>query len=191
MTENRDWESRLAQLRKAFDEGFASPLSQPPQDLTEFALIAAGRHRCAIRINELAGLEPSRKVVPLPAKVRGLLGLSAVQGQLVPVFDLAALLGGGARDSAPRWMAMARGKEPVGFAFDEFEGSCRVPLQAVHALETAPVEAHLSRQAILVDSALVPVLEFASLRATIGSPKTQQAEIQKGKWNETNCDIRT
>ncbi|MBI5684196.1 MAG: chemotaxis protein CheW [Verrucomicrobia bacterium] len=152
--------------------------------MIEFALIVAGGQRYAIRIRELAGLEVNRKIAPVPAAMRGLLGLSAVQGQLVPVFDLAALLGAGARASTPRWMALHRGKELVGLAFDEFEGSRRVAAQAVHELASAPEQARMSRQAIRVDSALIHVLEISSLAAAIAPGEKERTERQSESGKE-------
>jgi len=167
-----DFEQHLADLRREFDAAFARPPAQKPQDLIELAFIAANGQRYAIRISELAGLEVNRKIVPVPAEVRGLLGLSAVEGQLVPVFELAALLGGGSRGATPRWIALHRGKELVGLAFDEFEGTRRVPVQALHAAAPSQEQSPLSRQTVELDLGLVNVLDVPSIVSGIaGSGK--------------------
>lgn len=173
-------ERHLAELRRVFDETFALPPPQPAQARTEFALVVAGGQRYAIRMSELAGLEVNRKIVPMPEGPRGLLGLSAVQGQLIPVFELAVLLGAGARGGAPRWIALHRSQELVGLAFDEFQGSCRLPANALHPLEPAQERAPLSRQAIQVDSGLVHVLDLPLLVSALAPGRKEKPEQQKG-----------
>ena len=164
---SKDYGQHLEELRRTFDEAFALPPLQVPEDLTEFALLVLGKQRYAIRISQLVGLEVDRKVEPLPAEVRGLLGLSAVKGQLVPVFDLAALVGSMAGSSTPRWMALHRDKELVGLAFDEFAGSHRVPARAVHALESASKQNPWNRQVVEMEAGLVPVLDVSLLVSSI------------------------
>jgi purine-binding chemotaxis protein CheW len=171
-----DLGQRLAELRRVFDETFALPPPQPAQAQLEFALVVAGGERYAIRMSELAGLEVNRKTVPMPAGPRGLLGLSAVQGQLIPVFELAALLGAGGRGGAPRWLALHRSQELVGLAFDEFLGSRRLPAEAVHALDPAPGRAPLSRQAIQVDSGLVHVLDLPLIVSAVALNRKEEPE---------------
>jgi purine-binding chemotaxis protein CheW len=170
------FERHLAELRRAFDETFALPPPQRPQAQIEFVLVVAGGERYAIRMSELAGLEVNRKIVPLPGGPRGLLGLSAVQGQLIPVFELAALLGAGARGGAPRWLALHRSQELIGLAFDEFQGSRRLPPDAIHALEPAPEQTPLSRHAIRVDSGLVHVLDLPLIVSAVALNRKEKSE---------------
>jgi chemotaxis signal transduction protein len=173
-------ERRLAELRAAFDEAFALPPPPPVQAQTEFALVVAGAGRYAIRMSEMAGLEVDRKIVPMPEGPHGLLGLSAVEGQLIPVFELGALLGGGERGGAPRWIALHRGQELVGLAFDEFQGSRRVASEAVHELEPTTERTLLSHQAIQVDSGLVHVLDLGLVVAGVARGGRQPSGQEKG-----------
>ncbi len=160
---SNDLAQRLAELRTAFDQTFTLPAIQPGEDSLDFALIAAGEHCFALRMSELAGVAVNRKIVPVPGNLRGLLGLSTVEGQLVPVFDLAAALGLPTTRTNPRWLALYRGAELVGLAFEKFHGLIRLHAQGVHPLEFTQQQAAYTRQAIQVDSEPVHVLEFSEL----------------------------
>ncbi len=169
MTQNiHDVELRLAALKAAFDNSFALPPAEPQHGWAEFLLIAVAGQAYAVRIRELSAVAVDRKIISVPVDAPGLLGLCAVGGQLVPVFDLAAILGAaGHRERPPRWMALYRDKDMIGLAFDEFQGSRRLAAQDVHTLEAAAGRAHLRPQAIKVDSRLVHVLDIASVALSI------------------------
>jgi chemotaxis signal transduction protein len=174
MIEPDNWEDRLAQLRAAFDDGFALPVQPAVQDPVRFALIRAGGCRYAIRVLELAGVQANLPIVPLPAGRPGLLGLSGLQGRLVPIFDLAVLLGADSAGAPPRWIALCRAAELIGLGFEEFEGAVRAAGREVHELESAPGQPGMSRVAIEVESALVHVLDMPGLIARIGAIETTE-----------------
>lgn len=171
-----DLGQKLAELRTAFDEAFASPPAQRDDDFLRIILIKAGGKRYGLRITELAGLETNRKVVPVPANVPGLRGLSAVRGELVAVYDLASIVGAGTPNLAPRWIALPRGSEPIGLAFEDFEGYRRIAAQAVHALDQASETGLLSRLAIQVDSGRVHILDLPAIASSIGPGGKKQPE---------------
>ena len=93
----------LAQLRAAFDETFAVP-PRSREELESVIQIRVGSEVFAIRTGHIGGLMKSRKIVPLPSRIPELLGVSALRGSLIPVFDLAALLGIPAGASRPSWL---------------------------------------------------------------------------------------
>ncbi|RPI22187.1 MAG: chemotaxis protein CheW [Acidobacteria bacterium] len=168
MTERLDeLDQRVKELRKAFDETFASPATLPERDWVELLLISFGAPRFAVPVSQLAGIEANRPIASLPAKRPGLIGLSAVHGGLVPVFDLGTLLGLPGRDGAPRWMALHHEQELLALAFDYLEGFLRVAARDVYPLESAPGVVHLTGQAIKVDSGLVYVVDIPSVVSAI------------------------
>jgi purine-binding chemotaxis protein CheW len=110
----------VAELRRAFDDGFErAPAAAAGME----ALLAlrAGDDALAVRLHETRGLERWRSVLPLPAVRPELLGLCGLRGQLVPVFDLAALLGG-ALATAPRWLILCGASETIALAVAHFDG---------------------------------------------------------------------
>jgi chemotaxis signal transduction protein len=50
---------------------------------------------------------------------------------VLPVFDLAAIIGYAREGEAPRWFVSSKGAAPVAFAFAEFDGYVEVPLSQV------------------------------------------------------------
>lgn len=150
---------QLDAIRKAFDDAFAAPPPQPPRDAADFLVIGVGGAPYAIRLADLIGLEANCQIVPMPTDRAALLGLCAVRGQLVPVFDLGQVMG--LRQVAPpRWVALHRSSGLVGLAFEALEGSQRVPLEDVHALEVPPAQARWARETIVIGSRLIQVVDI-------------------------------
>jgi purine-binding chemotaxis protein CheW len=120
---------RAAALREAFDRGFAeAPRTGLAEQVDLLALGLAG-HPFAIRLAETAGLFSDRKVTPTPTSIREFRGIAGIRGALVPVYDLAAVMGH-ASVARSRWLLLAR-EAPVAFAFDDFEGQLRLDSEAV------------------------------------------------------------
>src|ERR1019366_4473035 len=111
----------LAALRSAFDGTFVAP-PRSRQERYPVIQIRLGGEVFAVRAAHIAGLVKSRKIVPLPSRIPELLGVSALRGSLIPVYDLAALLGIPPAVSGPSWLMLAPGETPIGLAFDGFEG---------------------------------------------------------------------
>ncbi len=109
-------------LRRAFDETFASALPPRLADPEPFLLLRLGKDAHAVRIRDIRGFAAARRIVPLAGAGRDLLGIAGFRGSLVPVYDLAALLGYDDRSSAPRWFILCGDQESVAFAFEAFDG---------------------------------------------------------------------
>ena len=89
---------RLAALREEFDGSFGQPVRPPDAEHAELLTLRAGDRRYALRLTQTSGLHPDRPVTPLPGPLPALLGVAGFGGTIVPVFDLAALLGHPAPD---------------------------------------------------------------------------------------------
>jgi chemotaxis signal transduction protein len=127
---------KAAALRKAFDRERAIAFSAATEQPTESLLaIRVSRDAYAIRVNEISGVATGRKIVAIPSPISEFLGLAAVRGALVPVYSLAALLGYATEEEQLRWLALCGRDEPLGLAFNEFEGYLRVPAEQLHASE--------------------------------------------------------
>jgi chemotaxis signal transduction protein len=117
--------SDVAALRGEFDAGFAVPPRPPPPDLVPLLVVRVGGTVQAIALAELMSFTACGVVVPLPRQPSACLGLTAFRGKPIPVFDLAALLGRGAREASPRWLAVTQAG--IGFAVAELVGLVHVP----------------------------------------------------------------
>ena len=113
------------ELRQAFDASFAAPPAAEGEQLADFLIVRAAASRLAVRLSEVSLVEAVRKIVPLPAARRGLLGLAGVRGRPLPVFSLASLLGE-AEESAPRWLCVHESSEPIALGVDAIEQFLRV-----------------------------------------------------------------
>jgi chemotaxis signal transduction protein len=159
-----DLERTLAELRGAFDGAFAAPPRPAARDEVALLAIRAGGDAVTLRVLDVAGLLPLRKIVPLPSRRPELLGIVGLRGTVLPVYRLAQLLGRPAPAEPPRWIALAGSADRVGVAFEVFEGHIVVP-----ARDVQPVSGpgHLAEVA-LVGGAPRPVVAIPSiLRAII------------------------
>lgn len=153
-------EGRLGEMRRAFDSAFAAEPVAPPERVDLIALRTAGRPY-AVRASDVASVVATGTVVPFPCDEPALLGLGAVRGAPVPVYDLAALLGDGAA-KAPRWTILSHGPERLGLAFDELEGYLRVPAADLAAAPD-PAAGQAATELVRAGSSLRPVVSVASL----------------------------
>jgi chemotaxis signal transduction protein len=126
---------RLIELRADFDRSFAEPVRRHDREQAELLAIRAGGRPYALRLSQTSGLYPNRPVTPLPGPLPALLGVAGFGGAIVPVYDLAALLGHPAGEQ-PRWLVMAAGSPAMALAFHELDGHVRV------AADTIITEAH-------------------------------------------------
>jgi purine-binding chemotaxis protein CheW len=112
---------RLTALRQSFDESFAAP---PPPHKTAGKVLLAIRTagvQLAIRLEELAGVHPCRKIIPLPDKAGGLLGLAGLRGNLLAVYDLATLLGSPSAETRLRWLLVTAVDPHAALAIETLE----------------------------------------------------------------------
>jgi chemotaxis signal transduction protein len=125
---------RVTDLRRAFDESFgASPESAPEETIDILAIRISG-DAYGFDTRGLASLAPSPRVVPVPSRRLGLVGLVGIRGTLVPAYSLGVLLGYEPSRSPARWLALAGSPDPIAFGFDELEGFLRVNASDVRPL---------------------------------------------------------
>jgi purine-binding chemotaxis protein CheW len=151
-----------ARLRQDFDRSFAEAGVLRSADRVDLLRIRVGQASLALRCSEIAGVFADRIVVPIPSSAPELLGLAGLRREIVPVYSLAALVGGPSTDD-PRWLALAGCGASVAFAFDAFEGQARsAEPEAERASDPLAPAQHVSGIARL-DGRLYPVLDVGSL----------------------------
>jgi len=123
---------RLSQLRHSFDQAFADALPPEPPGFDDLLAIRVAGEPYAVRLTAISGLFVGWTVTQLPGPAAGLRGVAAYRGAIVPVYDLAMLLGY-PRSEAPRWLVLTREASPVALAFDGVEGHLRVPGDTIAA----------------------------------------------------------
>lgn len=151
-----------ADLREAFDRSFAvAPALEPPQ-LENFLAVRVSGDPYAIRSGGILAIHVDRRVAPLPSALPALLGVAGFRGQLMPVYDLAALIGGAAR-AAPRWLAVARAREAVALAFESFERQWLAEPQELLPDAGEPHTCAHLRGAVRIDGGVRPILNLESV----------------------------
>lgn len=124
MTERVDELSHALRLRREFDQAFAVDAREVVSEFEDFLRLRIEGRLYAFRLAELASLQAGLPVVGAQSAAPEFLGIAGLRGALVPVYDLHALLGHSPA-RGPRWLAITRGKDQVGLAFEEFDGHLR------------------------------------------------------------------
>lgn len=156
-----------AELRAAFDRTFAEGALGSELELEDVLTLTLGLAGYAVRLAEVAGLYADRKLVPVPSARSELLGIMGLRGELVPVYDLGALLGH-APLNAPRWFVIARAKGRVGFACAAADRLLRVARSEFSerpTLKDAP-EPHIAG-AVHIGNGLCPLIDLNSVVALV------------------------
>jgi chemotaxis signal transduction protein len=157
-------QNRLGELRTEFDSSFADPVRPHDEDHVELLAIRAGGRPYALRLSQTSGLYPDRPVTALPGPLPSLLGVAGFGGGILPVYDLAALLGHPAGER-PRWLLLAAGTPPLAFAFGDLDGHVRV------AAATILTEGHQGtgclRGMVPLPGGTRPIVDVAAARAAV------------------------
>ncbi|BCY12301.1 chemotaxis protein CheW [Actinoplanes sp. L3-i22] len=157
-------QTRVDRLRADFDRSFAVPLRTLDDDAVELLAVGVGGRAYAMRLSQTSGLYPDRPVTPLPTSVPALRGLAGFAGVVVPVYDLAALLGHPIADE-PRWLVLAGGTPPLALAFHQLDHHVRVPAgDVVDASGSTPVRGCLRGMVRLPDGDR-PIIDVPATRA--------------------------
>lgn len=169
---------RALALKRAFDDTFGEPAITDRAPLDDLLAIRVGDRPFALRLSEVAGVHADRAVTSLPTMVTELMGIMTVRGALVPVYDLASLLGWPTSTRA-RWLVIAAGA-PVGLAFDRLDGHLRVPRHTITAHENADPSRHMQEIVQLEDGAR-PIISLASVLDAIAS-RVRPAVADTDTW---------
>lgn len=164
---NKPAATRAGELRRAFDRGFAATPQVAAKHHADLLAIALSSAPYALQLGAVAGLYANKKITRIPTQTTALLGVAGFRGLILPVYDLAILIGLPALE-APRWVATVAGAD-LAIAFDAFEGHLRLPKNAVVPNESVDGgRQHIShllrstdtlRTVINLTSALRPILD--------------------------------
>ena len=123
---------RAAELRLAFDRGFAERAGLGRGIREALLAVRVDTQPFAIRLSEISGLFADKKITPVPGSDAALRGIAGFRGAIVPVYDLQILLGHTAASGAamPRWLVIAAAA-PVALAFTAFEQQIRAAHEAI------------------------------------------------------------
>jgi hypothetical protein len=153
-------EDRAAAMRAVFDRGFAQPRAVDRLDSERLLALGVGGDPYALRMEEIASLAVDRRITPLPSPVPEFAGIVGLRGAILPVYDLARLLGYPAAAQA-RWLAVLSAA-PVAVAFAAFDGYI-VPAGGSITFEAADSESRHVRVVARAPEFVRPVISLVSV----------------------------
>jgi chemotaxis signal transduction protein len=137
---------RVAQLRGAFDRTFQLPYQLKAKDVEAMIAFRTAGVPLAARVQHITGVIKRGVILPIPSIVSELLGVAVVRAVLVPIFDLAALLGL-PHGSEPQWFMLMNRETPIALAFDALEGRVEVERKRFYVDETSSHRKHIHQLA--------------------------------------------
>lgn len=158
----------VAALRQQFDEAFAQVPAGEEQALESLLAVRCGGARYAVRVTEIAALIVDVRITPVATPLTELLGIAGIRGAIVPVYDLAAILGQAA-DVPPRWIALAGSGTLVALAFAGLERHLRVPADRIVVQGSAATAPQHSREVVTLPDGGRPIISIASVLEAIES----------------------
>jgi chemotaxis signal transduction protein len=164
---------RAAELRLAFDRGFAQPIETDATVKTDLLAIRVGAETCAFRLREIAGLFVDKSITRIPGSAPALLGIAGFRGAITPVFNLQSLFGR-STTATPRWLVIAAGA-PVALAFDAFDGQMRVSPDAILPRPPGAQTLSYAREFVRTKARVYPVIDLPWILDAI---KTQRPDIK-------------
>lgn len=152
---------RFAELREAFDRSFAQTPIAEAVAVESLLAIRVGLDPYVLRMTEVAGLFADKKVTRLPSPVSELSGIAGFRGAVLPVYDLASLLGY-PRPASPRWLVVIA-VSPVALAFEEFDGYVTHREEAIAQEPQTGTRGGHVREVVQAGGFVRPVISLASV----------------------------
>jgi purine-binding chemotaxis protein CheW len=166
------YSTKASELRREFDRTFAEPQIGDTRLFEDLLAIRLGPDSYALRLSDVSGLFAEKKITRLPSRMPALIGIAAFRGAILPVYDL-ALLVGYANSATARWLAMAA-SEPAAFAFDAFEGHLRLSRNAIVAPEDQAGQSR-GREVARTADRVRPIVHMPSILEAIKQQQPQHA----------------
>jgi chemotaxis signal transduction protein len=165
-----DIAGRAAELRLAFDRGFAEPVRPGAASREGLLAVRIDTQPFAIRLSEISGLFADKKITPVPGSHAALRGIAGFRGAIVPVYDLQLLLGHLTTPgtATPRWLVIAAAA-PVGLAFTAFDQQIRAARAAIMPQPSGAQARGYTREFVRTRKFAGPLLHLPSVLEAIRS----------------------
>lgn len=168
---------RAEELRDAFDRSFVAPARIEEAAAADLLAIRIGSEACALRLTDIAGLFADKKITRVPGRAAALLGIAGFRGAVMPVYDLAALLGY-PMAKMPRWLAMASAA-PVAFAFEAFDGHRRLTRDALVRPETDDHARKYVSEMVRMDDIVRAIVDLPAILQAISTQRPQPSPTKE------------
>jgi hypothetical protein len=114
-----------AALRLSFDERFSRPVAETGAARMGALNVSVGGDAHLVRIAHIVGLHAKPQILRVPSASATLLGIVGLRGVIVPVFDLAILLGYPPTPTVT-CLITAGAPQPIAFGLEMFEAHVRI-----------------------------------------------------------------
>lgn len=169
--------SHADMLRQNFDRGFAKPRHAAAVAVEDFLALRLEAEPHALSLSEITGLFLDKKTIPIPGQTGALRGIAGFRGIVVPVYDLAALMGYKPA-ATPRWLVRTA---QAAFAFDGLDGHLRVPAAEIVPQSGEAHPHHHVRAFLTAPDYARPIVHVASLLDAIARQATQPGLAAAGQ----------
>jgi len=170
--EGVDVNARAIALRAEFDRSFAAVPDPTTSAVENLLAIGVGEEQYLLRLSAVSELHAGKTVTWLPSPVPELLGIAGFRGTVLPVYDLAMLLGK-PKAAAPRWVVVAKDAH-VALAFEAFIGFVRARSEAIvpntHDAAARQIREMLSGEIVRPIVHLAAILEPLLARGRAAGP---------------------
>jgi chemotaxis signal transduction protein len=166
--------SALHDLRTEFDNAFARANVSQAAACQQYLGIQVGTSGYAVRVLDIGGLFADRPITRLPNADATFLGIAGLRGAVIPVYDLASLLGH-PRSNTPRWLILVRGA--LALAFDAFDTHLNLPATAVVPARQ-PRPGGFVREALQADGAMRAIVDVNTVFNSI-EQRTVHRDVRK------------
>lgn len=169
----------LDQFRAEFDRGFACPARRETADAVGLLGFGAGDGIYAAYLHDVAAIREFRTVTRVPGRRSGFEGLAAVQGQLLAVYDLAALLAATRGTSTPRWLLLCREDLHLGFAVDRVDGYMQIPRSQIMQVVEKDQRSAAVRQVVAEGRTARLIVDLAMVISSIRSDVERERHLAR------------
>lgn len=168
---------RAAEFRLAFDRAFAEPVRIDTAVKDDLLAIRVGGQACAIRLSEITGLFADKKITRVPGSGAALRGIAGFRGAILPVYDLAILLGHSG-SQASRWLVVAAAA-PIALAFETFECQLRIAREEILPQTSRPDRSSYAREFVRTANFAGPVMHLPSILDAINASQVGPASTEE------------
>jgi purine-binding chemotaxis protein CheW len=163
---------QVAEMRRAFDRSFAEARRAGTDAVVDLLGIGVAAEPYALRLADIRAVVADRTPLRLPGSDARLLGVVGLRSSLVPVYDLAAVLGH-PPVTAPRWLVVTVARPSVALAFSTLDGHLRVSEEAIAVPAgdgtTEPAGRPYQSAVIRTAGAVLTVVDVTAIHAAISA----------------------
>lgn len=171
---------QVLQLKTEFDRAFAEPLRTQDSEFENFVGFNIEDAVFVLRMTEIKGLVQCKKVIPLPSADSHFIGITGVQGQLIPVYSLASILGYSKNNEEDRWLVLCEDKERIGFLLEDLQGYIRILASDLSASEKLEKKQESISGAIHFGSKVAGIVNLSSIVKNIfGQKEAEKTQLKK------------